>query len=86
MKRNAYGRQSGSFYVEEAFRGIGVVPMTFIRGPYIQTIGDGVEILATVDGNIVAARQEHQLVTAFHPELSTDLSIHQYFLQMMKSV
>ena len=39
----------GSFYVEEAFRGIGVVPMTFIRGPYIQTIGDGVEILATVD-------------------------------------
>ncbi len=86
VKRNAYGRQSGSFYVEEAFRGIGVVPMTFIRGPYIQTIGDGVEILATVDGNIVAARQEHQLVTAFHPVLSTDLSIHQYFLQMMESV
>lgn len=84
VKRNAYGRQLGSFYVEEPFRGIGIVPMTFIRGPYIETVGENVEILAAVDGNIVAARQDHQLVTAFHPELSEDLSIHRYFLQMIE--
>lgn len=84
VKRNAYGRQLGSFYVQEQFRGIGTVPMTFIRGPYIESAGKGVEILAEVDGNIVAARQNNLLVTAFHPELSDDLSIHRYFLQMME--
>ena len=84
VKRNAYGRQLGSFYVQEQFRGIGTVPMTFIRGPYIELAGKGVEILAEVDGNIVAARQSNLLVTAFHPELSDDLSIHRYFLRMME--
>lgn len=84
VKRNAYGRQLGSFYEEEPFHGLGTVPMTFIRGPYIERVGKDVEILATVDGNIVAARQNHQLVTAFHPELSEDLSIHRYFLQMIE--
>ncbi len=84
VKRNAYGRQLGSFYVRESFRGIGMVPMTFIRGPYIESAGKGVEVLAEVDGNIVAARQENLLVTAFHPELSEDLSIHRYFLQIIE--
>lgn len=83
VKRNAYGRQLGSFYVEEAFSGIGKIPMTFIRAPYISDISKNVECLARVDGKIVAARQGRQLVTAFHPELSDDLRVHEYFLNMM---
>ena len=80
--RNAYGRQLGSFYTEADFKGIGTVPMTFIRAPYIDAVSENVEILATVNGKIVAAKQENQLVTAFHPELNEDLSVHRYFLKM----
>ena len=80
-RRNAYGRQLGSFCTEAPFRGIDHrVPMTFIRAPYIDKVGDGVEVLAKVDGQIVAARQGRQLVTAFHPELDEDLSVHRLFL------
>jgi 5'-phosphate synthase pdxT subunit len=82
-KRNAYGRQLGSFHTYNNFKGIGKIPMTFIRAPYIEAISeaDGVEVLAEVDGNIVAARQRNMLVTAFHPELTTDFRVHQYFLE-----
>ena len=81
VKRNAYGRQLGSFYTEEMFKGLGKIPM--IRAPYIvDTFGDA-EVLAEVDGKIVAARQGNQLVTAFHPELDEDTSVHQYFLNMI---
>lgn len=83
VKRNAYGRQLGSFYTEAAYKGVGIVPMTFIRAPYIESVSGGAEVLATVDDNIVAARQGNQLVTAFHPELSDDLSVHQYFLEII---
>lgn len=82
-KRNAYGRQLGSFYTESEFKGIGKVPMTFIRAPYIEAAGEGTEILAKVDGKIVAARQKNQLVTAFHPELNDDTRVHEYFLSMI---
>lgn len=82
-KRNAYGRQLGSFYTESEFKGIGKVPMTFIRAPYIEAAGEGTEILAKVDGKIVAARQNNQLVTAFHPELNDDTRVHEYFLSMI---
>lgn len=84
-KRNAYGRQLGSFHTEAAMLGIeGEIPMTFIRAPYIAEAGNGVEVLATVDGKIVAARQGSQLATAFHPELDEDTRVHQYFLDMVK--
>lgn len=83
VKRNAYGRQLGSFYTEAPCKGVGTVPMTFIRAPYIASVSGSAEVLAVVDGNIVAARQGNQLVTAFHPELSTDLSVHRCFLQMV---
>lgn len=66
----------GSFYTEEEVKGIGVIPMTFIRAPYIESVSNGTEILARVEGHIVAARQKNQLVTAFHPELLEDLSVH----------
>lgn len=83
VKRNAYGRQLGSFYTEAPCKGIGTIPMTFIRAPYIEAVSGTAEVLAAVDGNIVAARQGNQLVTAFHSELSDDLSVHQFFLDMI---
>lgn len=82
--RNAYGRQLGSFYAEESFKGIATpVPMTFIRAPYISEAGNDVDILAKVDGRIIAARQANQLVTAFHPELNEDTRVHAYFLSLI---
>ena len=83
VRRNAYGRQLGSFHAEEAFKGLGRVPMTFIRAPYIASVTGSAEALAAVDGNIVAARQNHQLVTAFHPELTDNTRVHELFLQML---
>lgn len=85
VKRNAYGRQLGSFYTEADCRGVGEIPMTFIRAPYIESVSGGAETLAVVEGNIVAARQGNQLVTAFHPELCEDPSVHQYFLNMIRA-
>jgi len=79
-RRNAYGRQLGSFNTTAPFKGIGEVPMTFIRAPYIEAYGKEVEVLAEVDNHIIAARQGNQLVTAFHPELTNDTRVHQLFL------
>lgn len=82
VQRNAYGRQLGSFHATAPVVGIGDdVPMTFIRAPYInQVLSPECEVLAQVDGHIVAARQGRQLVTAFHPELDDDTRIHELFL------
>lgn len=83
VQRNAYGRQLGSFYAEAEFHGLGNVPMTFIRAPYIREVYGSAEALAEVDGRVIAARQGNQLVTAFHPELCADTSVHRYFLAMI---
>ena len=83
-KRNAYGRQLGSFSTEGEFQGIGRIPMTFIRAPYSSS-ADGAEILAAVDGKSVAARQGNMIVTAFHPELTSDARVHGYFLDMVRA-
>lgn len=82
--RNAYGRQLGSFYTRGRFAGHENIPMTFIRAPYIEAVGDEVEILSIIDGHIVAARQNNMLVTAFHPELSDHTLIHAYYLSMIE--
>lgn len=79
--RNAYGRQLGSFYTRAEFKGIGEIPMTFIRAPYIKEVRGDAQVLAEADGRIVAARQNNQLVTAFHPELNENLSVHRYFIE-----
>lgn len=84
VRRNAYGRQLGSFETEGEMKGIGKIPMVFIRAPYIKSV-NGAEILSVVDGNIVAARQENQLAVAFHPELTDSSEVHKYFLDMIKS-
>ncbi|HET5061751.1 TPA: pyridoxal 5'-phosphate synthase glutaminase subunit PdxT [Streptococcus pneumoniae] len=84
VERNAYGRQLGSFYTEAECKGVGKIPMTFIRGPIISSVGEDVEILATVDNQIVAAQEKNMLVTSFHPELTDDAHLHQYFIEMCK--
>lgn len=81
--RNAYGRQLGSFATEAAVAGVGKVPMTFIRAPFIESVGSKAKVLACVSGHIVAARQDNQLVTAFHPELTDDPRVHEAFLKMI---
>lgn len=80
VRRNAYGRQLGSFATKAEFSGIGEIPMTFIRAPYIKNVYSNAEALATVDGHIVAAQEGNQLVTAFHPELNDDTRLHAFFL------
>jgi len=84
-KRNAYGRQLGSFETTSLFKGIGNIPMTFIRAPYIQEVSEHVDILATVDNHIVAVQYENQLATAFHPELTSNTLVHEYFLNLIKT-
>ena len=83
VKRNAYGRQLGSFYTEAECKGIGTIPMTFIRAPYIEKVMGETEVLAEVNGRIIAAKQDKQMVTAFHPELDEDTRVHEYFLKMI---
>lgn len=82
VKRNAYGRQLGSFYTEEDFKGIGKIPMTFIRAPYVESVADDVEVLATVDNHIVAVQYNNQIALSFHPELDPDTRIHEHFISL----
>lgn len=82
--RNSYGRQLGSFVCNGKIKGIeGEFPMVFIRAPHIERVGQGVSILAEIDDQIVAAQQDNMLVTSFHPELTEDLRMHQYFINMI---
>ena len=81
VRRNAYGRQLGSFHTNAYMKGIGNVPMTFIRAPYIESLTTA-NAIATVDGHIVAAQEGKQLALAFHPELDSLLAIHEYFLKL----
>ncbi len=84
VERNAYGRQLGSFYTEADCKGVGNIPMTFIRGPIIREVDKDVDVLAIVNDQIVAAREKNMLVTSFHPELTNDVRLHQYFIDMCK--
>jgi 5'-phosphate synthase pdxT subunit len=84
--RNAYGRQLASG-VREAPTSISPEPieMVFIRAPIIERTGPGVETLASFDGKPVLIRQGQILIATFHPELTSDLRVHNYFLQMAPS-
>ena len=82
VKRNAYGRQLGSFHIKKDIGTIKNFPMEFIRAPYIEKINnDHVEILSEVDGNIVAVKYKNQIGISFHPELTEDTRIHKLFLK-----
>lgn len=85
VKRNAYGRQLGSFETLGDFKGIDKkVKMVFIRAPYVENIKEGVEVLSVVNENITAVREKNTLAVSFHPELTDDTSVHEYFLDIVK--
>lgn len=82
VRRNAYGRQIDSFeadldvtHLDGVFRGV------FIRAPWIESVGEDVEVLAEHDGHIVAAREGRLMAATFHPELTGDPSMHRYFVE-----
>jgi len=88
VRRNAFGRQVDSFEIELVVPALGQesFPGIFIRAPIIERAGSQVEVLAKLpDGTAAAARQEKLVATAFHPELSTDLRFHRYFLKIAVS-
>ncbi|GAA3960760.1 pyridoxal 5'-phosphate synthase glutaminase subunit PdxT [Gordonia caeni] len=94
VRRNAFGRQVESFETDLDFTGItgdGEPPLraVFIRAPWVEAAGPGVQILATVPdgpaaGRIVAVRQRNVLATSFHPEVTGDLRVHRYFVDIVK--
>jgi 5'-phosphate synthase pdxT subunit len=86
VRRNAYGRQLDSFITNEKIAIVSeeLVPLVFIRAPYIVTCSDKVEILHRVKEDVVAAKQDNMLVTSFHPELTEDNSFLKYFMTMIK--
>jgi 5'-phosphate synthase pdxT subunit len=84
-RRNAFGRQVRSFEADVRVQGLGDEPLraVFIRAPWIEDAGEGVEVLAELDGHPVVAREGNILVAAFHPELTDDLRLHALFLAMV---
>ncbi len=83
VRRNAFGRQVDSFEADldvPAVSAGGLFPAVFIRAPVVERVGPGVEVLAAVDGRPVLCRQGAVTAAAFHPELSDDLRLHQWFL------
>ncbi len=88
VRRNAFGRQVRSFEADLDLPLLGKQPFhgVFIRAPWIESAGPGVEVLAEYQGHAVAARQDNLLVTAFHPELTEDLRLHRQFIGMAASL
>ncbi|MGS2618563.1 pyridoxal 5'-phosphate synthase glutaminase subunit PdxT [Micromonospora sp. LZ34] len=92
VRRNAFGRQVDSFEAPVAVTGVegGPFHAVFIRAPWVERVGDGVEVLGTVTegpaaGRIVAVRQGNLLATSFHPELTGDLRLHRYFVDLVRA-
>ena len=84
VRRNAFGRQVDSFEGDIAFAGLAdPVRAVFIRAPWVERTGDGVEVLARAAGHAVAVRQGSVLATAFHPEMTGDRRIHKLFVDML---
>ena len=90
VRRNAFGRQTESFEEPIAFDGVvGELTGVFIRAPWVEEVDEGVEVLARVasgpaTGRIVAVRQGNLLATSFHPELTVDHRVHEYFVAMVR--
>ena len=82
VRRNAYGRQLGSFVSTADFGDIKDFPLVFIRGPFVSDVGADATIETEVDGRVVGLRQGNILATAFHPELTDDTRIHELFLSL----
>ncbi|WP_246497840.1 pyridoxal 5'-phosphate synthase glutaminase subunit PdxT [Natronoglycomyces albus] len=92
VRRNAFGRQVDSFETDVELTGIegGPYRTVFIRAPWVEEIGDDVEVIGRIsqgpaDGRIVAVRSGNHLATAFHPEVTTDARVHEYFVTMVRA-
>ncbi|MEP7055677.1 MAG: pyridoxal 5'-phosphate synthase glutaminase subunit PdxT [Actinomycetota bacterium] len=87
VRRNAFGRQVASFEADVEMAGVegGPVHAVFIRAPWVETCGDGVEIVAKVADRIIAVRQGSLLATSFHPELTDDARVHGLFADMVRT-
>jgi pyridoxal 5'-phosphate synthase pdxT subunit len=84
VRRNAFGRQVDSFEGDIEFTGLdGPVHAVFIRAPWVERVGDGVQVLARAAGHAVAVRQGRVLATAFHPEMTGDRRIHRLFVDIV---
>ena len=90
VRRNAFGRQVDSFEGDVAFDGLAdPVHAIFIRAPWVEQVGDSVEVLARVGsgpatGRIVAVRQDHLMATSFHPEVGGDTRVHELFVELVR--
>ena len=84
VRRNAFGRQVDSFETELDIPELGQppIPAVFIRAPVLTGVGPRARVLAQVNGQAVAVRQDNVLATSFHPELTPDTRLHRYFLEM----
>lgn len=86
VRRNAFGSQVDSFEGDIEFAGLDdPVRAVFIRAPWVERVGDGVQVLVRAAGHIVAVRQGAVLATAFHPEMTGDRRIHQLFVDIVTS-
>ena len=86
VRRNAYGGQLESFGAKLCIPGISgsEIPLVFIRAPWVESVGENVRVLASLNGKIIAVQQNHMLATSFHPELTEDVSFHRYFAELVK--
>jgi 5'-phosphate synthase pdxT subunit len=80
-RRNAFGRQLNSFEADLELDGFGELRAIFIRAPWVEEVGEDVEVLAEVEGHPVAVRQDNILAVAFHPELTDDIRVHAWVRQ-----
>jgi 5'-phosphate synthase pdxT subunit len=86
VRRNAFGRQVDSFEAVTGIEGVGELRTVFIRAPWVERVAEGVRVLGRSAGRIVAVRQGSLLATAFHPELTGDLRMHGYFVDVVREV
>lgn len=86
VRRNAYGTQLDSFTTNATIPEIGKepIPLVFVRAPWVEAVGENVNVLCHLQNHIVAARQGNMLVTSFHPELTENSAVHKYFAEMIK--
>jgi 5'-phosphate synthase pdxT subunit len=83
-RRNAFGRQVSSFEADVPIEGVGAMRAVFIRAPWVEEAGEGVEVLAEVDGHAVAVREGNVLAVAFHPELTGDGRLHEWLVDRIR--
>ena len=84
VRRNAYGRQLGSFETRSSVGDIADFPLVFIRAPFVTETGPGVDVRAAVGGRTVGVRYENQIGLAFHPEMTDDVRVHEMFIRLIR--